>query len=317
MNNRRLVDPELAALIALMPAMEFTADGVAAVREQMLVRRAAVPVPQGLPVSMETRTVEGPPGAAAVRLTVYRPTEATGARPAVYHIHGGGYVLGDSAMMEPKHRPLAVELGCVIVSVDHRLSPETAHPGPLEDCYAGLKWLHAHAAELGVDPGRIGVMGESAGGGLAAALALYARDRGEAPLAFQHLIFPMLDDRTCTRPDPHPFVGDYVWNRAQNLFGWTSLLGQAPGGEDVPHYAAPARAPDLAGLPPTFISVGALDLFLEEDMEYARRLTRAGVPVELHVYPGAYHGFSGAVEARVTRQSERDSLEALRRAMHG
>jgi acetyl esterase/lipase len=317
MNGKQLVDPELTAFLDLMPKMEFSADGIAAVRQQMVDRRVAVPIPEGLPVTLEVRTIEGPAGAPPISVHIYTPTNVKGARPAIYHVHGGGYVLGSPAMMEAGHRPLAAELGCVIVSVDYRLSPETAHPGPVEDCYAGLKWLHAHAAELGVDPARIGVVGESAGGGLAAALALYARDKGEVPLAFQHLIYPMLDDRTCTHPAPHPYVGEFIWNRSQNLFGWTSLLGAAPGGGDVSPYAAPARAEDLSGLPPTFISVGALDLFLEEDLEYARRLSRVGVPVELHVYPGAYHGFGGAAEARVSRQSSRDSLESLRRAMHG
>jgi triacylglycerol lipase len=317
MTTKHLVDPELLAFLDIMPSMEFATVDIKDIRKGMLERRAAVPIPQGLPVSMEVRTIEGPSGAPPVQLTIYQPTEVKGLRPAIYHVHGGGYVIGDPGMMEAKHKPLAVELGCVIVSVDYRLAPETAHPGPLEDCYAGLKWTYDHAQELGIDVRRLGVMGESAGGGLAAALALYARDKREVPLAFQHLIYPMLDDRTCVDPDPHPYVGEFIWNREHNLYGWTSLLGGAPGRPDVHHYAAPARAPDVAGLPPTFISVGALDLFLEENLEYARRLTRAAVPVELHVYPGAYHGFGGAAQARVTLQSDRDSLEALRRALHG
>jgi acetyl esterase/lipase len=317
MSTRHLVDPELAALLEVMPGMDFAAQGIDQVRAQMAERRASFPIPPGLPQNQEARTVPGPAGAPDVKVLVYRPLNATGPLPAILHVHGGGYVLGDASMNEIKHRVLAEELGCVIVSVDYRLSPETAHPGPVEDCYAGLKWLHDNAGTLSVDRKRIGVMGESAGGGLAAALALLARDRGEIPLAFQHLIFPMLDDRTCTHPDPHPYVGEFIWGPAQNHFGWASLLGAQPGGDDIHYHAAPARAPDLAGLPPTFISVGALDLFLEEDLEYARRLTRVGVPVELHVYPGAYHGYHAAVEARVTKQADRDSLEALRRSMHG
>src|SRR5262249_40240850 len=154
-------------------------------------------------------------------------------------------------------------------------------PGSIEDCYAGLSWLFGHVAEFGVDPRRIGVMGESAGGGFAAALALLTRDRGEFKLAFQHLIYPMIDDRTCVVSDPHPFTGEFIWTASSNHFGWSALLGAPPGSEGISPYAAAARANNVAGLPPTFLSTATLDLFLEENIEYARRLMRAGVPVEL------------------------------------
>lgn len=263
-------------------------------------------------MDLERVTVPGPEGAPDVPLLIYRPRGAARPMPCIYHVHGGGYVLGAAKDMEPAHRPLAAMLGCAIVSVDYRLAPETAFPGPVEDCYAGLAWTFGNAAALGLDPARIGVMGESAGGGLAAALALLARDRGEYSLAFQHLIYPMLDDRTCTN-QPHPFAGEFLWHAHNNLFGWTSLLGHAPGGEGVSPYAAPARATDLAGLPPTFLSTGALDLFLDEDIDYARRLLRAGVPTELHVYPGAFHAFDMMEGAKVADQSRRDSRAALAR----
>ena len=150
---------------------------------------------------------------------------------------------------------------------------------------------------------------------MAAGLALLTRDRGEVPLVFQLLIYPMLDDRTVTLADPHPYTGEFIWTHDANRFGWTSLLGQEPGGEGISPYAAAARAEHLVGLPPTYICVGALDLFLEEDMEYARRLMREGVPTELHVYPGAYHGFNMAAEAQVTQAYMRDYMNALRRAL--
>jgi len=175
--------------------------------------------------------------------------------------------------------------------------------------------VFSHAGDLQVDADRIGVMGESAGGGLAAALALMARDKCEFKLAFQHLIYPMLDDRTCVSSDPHPFVGQYVWNTLSNRFGWRSLLGQEPGGDDVSPYAAPARASDLSGLPPTFVGTAALDLFLEENLEWVRRLSRAGVPVELHVYPAAFHAFDVAPDAEVAVRARRESVDALRRAL--
>jgi acetyl esterase/lipase len=235
----------------------------------------------------------------------------------VLHVHGGGYVMGSPDMGAPTNAAYAAQIGAVVVSVDYRLAPETPHPGPVEDCYAALAWLHANADELGVDRARIAISGESAGGGLAAALTLLARDRGKIPVCFQHLIFPMLDDRTTTKADPSPYLGQYVWTPQANVFGWTSLLGHAPGGPGVSPYAAPARAEDLAGLPPTYIICGALDLFLEEDMDYAKRLIRAGVPTELHIYPGAPHGFMFVADAEVTRTFARDSMAAMKRALAG
>jgi acetyl esterase/lipase len=180
-----------------------------------------------------------------------------------------------------------------------------------------LVWLHANAGQLGLDPSRIGIKGESGGGGFAAAAAVYARDRQGPKFAFQHLIYPMIDDRTAVRKDLHPYVGEFVWTQENNYFGWRSLLGAEPGSADVSPYAAAARAADVSGLPPTYISVGGLDLFLEENMIYAGRLSRAGVPVELHIYPGAYHGFYRVTNARVTKQAEHDTREALRRFLHG
>jgi triacylglycerol lipase len=208
-------------------------------------------------------------------------------------------------------------LRCAIYSVDHRLAPESPHPAPLEDIYSVLTWLHANAGQLGLDPARIGIKGESGGGGFAAGVALYARDQKGPQFAFQHLIYPMIDDRTAVRKDLHPHVGKFVWTQENNYFGWRSLLGREPGDANVSPYAAAARAADVSGLPPTYISVGGLDLFLEENMVYADRLSRAGVPVEFHMYPRTYHGFYQATDARVTKQAERDTREALRRFLHG
>jgi len=222
--------------------------------------------------------------------------------------------MGDPEMSEVRNRTWASQLGCVVASVDYRLPPESPHPGPVEDCYAALKWLHREAPRLGIDSQRIGIAGESAGGGLAAALALLARDRGEVNVAYQALVYPMLDDRTCVNSPRHPYTGEFGWTHDKNHFGWSCLLGCEPGSSDVSSYAVAARADDLSRLPPTFISVGTLDLFLEEDMEYARRLMRAGVLVELHVYPGAYHGFElFAPQACVTRQAVNDLASWLQR----
>jgi acetyl esterase/lipase len=253
------------------------------------------------------------PGDPPVPVRVHRPPDLDGPAPCLYSIHGGGYVIGsydlDSFMLDD----LCPRLGIVGVTVEYRLAPETPYPGPLEDCYRGLQWTVDHADELGIDPDRIGITGLSAGGGLAAALALLARDRGGPSIAFQLLDCPMLDDRQTTwssRRDGLP-----VWSRRSNEFGWRSYLGELYGTDDVPATAAPARAPDLSGLPPAFVSVGSVDGFLDEDVDYALRLNHAGVPCELHVYPGAPHGYQIAVTAPLTVQSRRDVEDWLRRQM--
>ena len=314
MRSERLLDPELKPFLKTLPQMALSDGILPQARAGLLATLARAPVPSTQTV-VESHTVPGPDGAPPVRVVSYRPDGVGGALPGVLHFHGGGFVLGLPEMMDATNRRLASELGCMIFSVDYRLAPETRFPGPLEDGYAVLLWLHTNAGQLGVDAARVGVKGESAGGGLAASLALLARDRSGPPLLFQHLIFPMLDDRTCTEPDPNPFTGEFAWTAEQNRFGWTSLLNEEPGSPSVSAYAAVARADDLIDLPPAFIGVGSLDLFLEEDLAYARNLSRAGVPVELHVYPGAFHRFYEASEARVAQAAQRDSQDALRRVM--
>lgn len=310
-----LVAPELRAALEFFPKIDFS-NGVEAFRGDIFgVGRPPLP-PELEEVRREERMVPGYPGDPDVRVLLYTPPgSAAGLRPAVLDIHGGGFVLGDADMNDAANRALVLQLGCVIVSVDYRLAPETVWPGALHDCHAALTWLHDNAAALGVDPARIAISGGSAGGGHAAALAIHARDKGGPPICFQLLDFPMLDDRTCTAADPHPHCGDFGWTAEMNHFGWRALLGTEPGGADVPEAAVPARVSDLSGLPPAYMMVGALDLFLEEDLEYARRLTRARVPVELHVVPGAYHGFGLAQDAPQTRQTARLRLEALARAL--
>lgn len=306
--SRHLVDPQLLPLLDAFPTVVLNAESLAELRTRTL----PLPPPEDCGVDLALHHITGPGGAPDVGLRVYRPRAADGALGCIFHIHGGGFVGGSASEVEFLHRPLAAALGCVIVSVDYRLAPETCFPGNVEDCYAALGWTFAHAATLGIDRARIGVMGESAGGGLAAALALLARDRGEFELAFQHLIYPMLDDRTCTAA-PHPVAGEFVWTADSNRFGWASLLGHAPGVDGVSPYAAPARAADLAGLPPTFLSTAALDLFVDEDVDYAVRLNRAGVPTELHVWPGAFHGFDLMPGAAVADAARAASHSALRR----
>jgi len=318
MDTKYLVDLELLPALEYLPPFDLSLALLPQMRGMMVEmfnqRRAAAPPSD---IVVEERHIPGPAGAPDVRVLIYSPPGVTTMKPGYLHIHGGGYIMGTPEMTELQDKAMVGEIGCVIVSVDYRLAPETPHPGPVEDCYAALKWFHANAASLGVDPGRLAIGGESAGAGLSAALGLLARDRGEVPLAFQLLIYPMLDDRTVTRSEPHEFTGEFTWNAQMNRFGWHSLLGQEPGAHGVSHYAAAARAESLAGLPPTFISVGALDVFLDEDIDYAKRLLAAGVPTELHVYPGAYHGFDVvAADADVSKRSRRDAVGALQRALY-
>jgi acetyl esterase/lipase len=312
MTTRHLVDPELAAILDQIPTPALTAETLRQIRA--MSSQASTNLPQFSDISVSEHFIPGPEEAPDVRVLVYLPTSHQGPLPVLLWMHGGGYIMGSADPQDLTVTSIVSAIGCAAVSVDYRLAPETPHPGPVEDCYAALQWLFTHADELGIDPNRIAVGGSSAGGGLAAALALLARDRGSFPLAFQFLIAPMLDDRTCTQAQPHPYTGEFIWTPEANLFGWTSLLGQPPGGSNVSPYAAAARAEHLEGLPPAFINVGALDLFLEENLEYARRLMRAGVSTELHVYPGAYHGFRMVPNARVTQAAERDQLAALKRA---
>ncbi|WP_242122780.1 alpha/beta hydrolase [Sphingobium sp. Sx8-8] len=260
------------------------------------------------------QAIKGPSGAPDLIVYVINARPGT-ARPAILHTHGGGFILGDVASNLHFLQQTAAALDCVIVSVEYRLAPETTYEGSIEDNYAALKWLHANAASLGADPRRIAVMGESAGGGHAALLAITARDRGEVPLVFQALVYPMLDDRTGSTKRVEPPTGTILWTEESNRFGWESFLGQAPGTGTVPVRAVPARQADLKGLPPAFIGVGSIDLFVDEDIDYARRLIDSGTPAELLVIPGAYHGFDlvGAQTAVGKRFTEA-KLAALRQA---
>jgi triacylglycerol lipase len=298
------LDPRVAKFADAIPFDHVTADVLASLRVAFEPEAPEAVV----------RTVHEVPGEPPVPLRAYRPRDADGVLPCIYSMHGGGYVLGTASMNDAEFDALCPRVDAVAVSVEYRLAPETPYPGPLEDAYRGLCWVHDHARDLGIEAERIGVMGISAGGGLAAALALLARDRGGPPLAFQLLDSPMIDDRQITpssREDGLP-----VWSRESNAFGWRSYLGALHGRNDVPYTAAPARAQDLSGLPPAFVAVGAVDGFRDEDVDYALRLNQAGVPTELHVYPGACHGFHLAADAPVTKQHVRNTEEWLIRQLH-
>ena len=315
--SRHLVDPELSAGIDNPMSQSLGPDTLTQYRTMLIERVASIPKPTSdalRAVRLEARHVPGPASAPDVHVLVYTPGgRGAEALPAILHIHGGGMVSGSAEMSDPNSRAYAVDMNCVVVSVNYRLAPETRFPGPVEDCYAALLWLHGAATELGIDPDRIAVAGESAGAGLAAATCLLARDRGQVKPCFQYLAEPMLDHRSAD--SDHPHAGQVGWTREHNRFGWDSLLGELDRAA-VPGHASPAMAEDLSGLPPTFIHIGAIDLFLEESLDYARRLTRAGVGVELHVWPGAYHAF-GVHDAHVSREARRVARSAIKHALHG
>jgi acetyl esterase/lipase len=232
------------------------------------------------------------------------------AGPAAVYLHGGGMIYGTVDLYDRFIAAYVADSDVPMLAVDYRRAPEAPYPGPVEDCHTGLRWLAEHAGELGVDPGRIAVMGDSGGGGLAAGVALLARERGPV-LAKQILVYPMLDDRT-TVPDP-ALALFAAWSYDDNHTAWSALLGDIAGGPDVPAVAAPARAQDLSGLPPAYIEVGALDIFRDEDIDYARRLAAAGTSVELHVHPGCPHGFDRiSSEPDVVQRSRADRVRALR-----
>ncbi|MBY0568632.1 MAG: alpha/beta hydrolase [Hyphomonadaceae bacterium] len=281
MDTRTLVDPALLPVLDMFPTVALTKELLGPMREaERFAQFPALVSPEAQErIELRVRTAPGPSGRAryfAAHLQAARCARAV----AVHLSHPRrGLRGGGAAQLEALHRPLSYDLDCIIISVDYRLAPEHPFPAGIEDCYAGLAWTFANADALGIDQKRVGVMGESAGGGLAAALTLLARDRGEYQLAFQHLIYPMLDDRTCVTAEPNPVAGEFIWTPHNNRFGWTSLLGSEPGGAEVSPYAAPARANDLSGLPPAFIACPTLDLFIDEDLAYAKRLMRAGAPV--------------------------------------
>ncbi len=243
-----------------------------------------------------------------ISVRVHRPATGGETRAALLWIHGGGYVLGSAAQDDPICRQFVEALGIVVASVDYRLAPEHRFPVPLEDCYAGLTWL---ARQRYVDPDRIAVGGASAGGGLAAALALLAHERGGPALAFQLLSYPMLDDRTANRTDIDE-SRFRLWNNKANRLGWQSYTGCRPGSGEIGGLAAPARYGDLSGLPPAWVGVGTLDLFHEECLAYARRLGEAGVGCQVEQVPGAFHGFDVVRQkAGVSREFRTAQVAAL------
>ncbi|OQD57081.1 esterase [Streptomyces phaeoluteigriseus] len=314
-------DPELAAALELIRDMispGMSPEDIETVRRSPgIALLAQVDLTADGAFGVEDRTVPGPEGSPEISLLICRPTAPAPARPrpVVYHVHGGGMVLGSNRVGVDQILDWARELDMVVVSVEYRLAPEHPYPAPVDDVYAGLLWTAEHAEELGGDPERIVVAGASAGGGLTAALALLLRDRGGPRPLGQVLLCPMLDDRNDT-PSARQMAGLGIWDRTANETGWTALLGDLRGGQDVSPYAAPARAEDLSGLPPAFLDVGSAETFRDEVVAYASRIWQAGGVAELHVWPGGFHGFDGfAPQAAVSRAARAAQLDWLRRLL--
>ena len=301
--DREALDPEIRAGVRDIPEFVFSAETVP------MMRQNAVFTPVTAPDIERVELTTGPDG--GVIMTMLRPRDAAGNLPVLYWMHGGGMVIGNRYMDDARLGTWCRSLSCVCVSVEYRLAPEAPYPLPLDDCDEGLRYIVDHAGYLGINPGRIGIGGRSAGGGLAAALALRWRDRGDDRLAFQYLEYPMLDDRMNT---PSSMLdGLPLWSRESNAFGWRAYLGDCCGSDQVPSDAAPARAGELADLPPTFVNVGTADCLRDEAIDFAARLCRAGVLTELHVYAGAVHGFDMFADCAVARCAARDSADWLAR----
>ncbi|GAA2431617.1 alpha/beta hydrolase [Streptomyces glaucus] len=298
------MDPELEAFVPLLPRTDL-ADPAGA-RRRLAEAAAAVPVPDAADLEIEDRTVPADPD---VAVRIYRPRRARG---AVVWLHGGGFVMGDLDTEHPWAARLAASSGAVVISVGYRLAPEHRFPAALDDAYAVLTWAAEHAAGIGVDPERIAVGGHSAGGGLAAAVALRARDERGPAIRFQLLNQPGLDDRQETW-SARNFTATPWFDRGKAAAAWRHYLGSRP----ATPYAAPARAADLSGLPPAYIATAEFDPNRDEDIDYALRLLRAGVPVELHQWAGTFHGSQALLSAEVSQRQNAELGAALRRALAG
>ncbi len=297
--DKQNVDPALLPLLEAFPPIDVSAETLPGFRT-VVKEMSVMPDPATHPdVRIEEVVVPGGGAAASgIRCLLHRPTQRTSSG-ALLDIHGGGFVMGCAEMDVPRNIELVRATGCTILAVDYRFAPEHPHPAALEDCHAALVWLAAQLPALGITSGRIGLIGESAGGGLAAALALLARDRKSVPLTCQALIYPMLvpPEHSLDTRSPDPRTGHFVWTRASNSFAWSAFLPDPAAARTIA-----GLAPDLSGLPPAFLAVGELDLFVHDNLAYVGRLLGAGCPVEAHLYPGAFHAFDRMVDAPVSRR---------------
>ncbi|MGE1109644.1 alpha/beta hydrolase [Bacillus wiedmannii] len=307
MKNR--VHPKLLPALEMIPDFELRPENLPAMREQAALILPDIIGDESLSITEEI--IEGP-DANPLRLKIYRPKSNDQSLPALLWIHGGGYILGSADENDILCVRFAKEANCMVVNVDYRLAPEHPYPAPIEDCYAALKWMADNAEALNIDSNRIGVAGASAGGGLTAALTLLARDRQYPSICFQMPLYPMIDDRNIT-PSANEIKEGFTWNQKTNEAGWKMYLGELHGTDHIPAYAAAARAEDYRNLPRTYTCVGQLDPFRSETLTYVTKLAEAGVDVEFHLYPGAYHGFEMLPsDADITIHAWNDYVRAVK-----
>ncbi|MDV7241760.1 MULTISPECIES: alpha/beta hydrolase [Rhodococcus] len=310
------LDPELAAAVTMLPNLDFSDLPSARATFDSLVGSLLADLSfDG--VRVQELSVPGLGDDPDVGVRFFTPENAEGPLPVLLWIHGGGFAIGTAASSDPFCVEVVRELGCAVASVEYRLAPETPFPGPLDDCYAALTHLHAHADDWGIDASRIAVGGQSAGGGLAAGTVLRARDEAVVPVAFQLLDIPELDDRLTTA-SMTTFVDTPLWHRPNAILSWQYYLGTSYTGPEDPNvsiYAAPARATDLRGLPPTYLCTMELDPLRDEGIDYALGLLRAGISVELHSFPGTFHGSGLLATAEVSKRAMAEALDALRRGL--
>ena len=313
-STKHLLHPELQVMAEASIITEINDENLQGIRETLDGLRPPLEDEKSYNVTRKEIFIPQD-NAPDVRCLLYIPddrTEASG--PGYLHIHGGGYIIGSPEGSDTQNLLLAYEIGAVIISVDYRLAPENPIPAPLDDCYAALGWFHENSEELGIDRARIGIGGESAGGGLAAALAIKARDEGKYQVCWQSLTYPMLDDRTGDDKNPgDPLVGEFVWTREFNQYAWNSYLADAK--REAPQ--APGRLEDFKGLPPTWMFTASLDLFRDENIDYAQRLMSAGVSCDLVVYPGACHAFQQIETSELAKRFREDFTAALKRGLRG
>ena len=308
------VDPEIAAGLDFFPVelMNAVGDDPARAREMYQpIWDALADDLQPSDITIQERAIPGPAG--EIPVVIYQPPTPA-PRGALLWIHGGGFIIG-SGRNDPHGIGFSEHVGCTVVSVDYRLAPENRYQAAVSDCVGALNWIFESADELGVDPKRVAIGGASAGGGLTAGVSLYNRDHAGRDVAFQLLIYPMLDD-THDTPSGRAITHPTVWNRELSFKAWKMYLGDEYGTNDVSPYAAAARARDLSGLPPALVTVGAMDLFRDEDIEYAQRLMAAAVPTELQVYAGMYHGAEMSLpDAAISTRMRLGYRDALKRAI--
>ena len=315
MSKQRIYDPAVEAVASQFPGFEVSDVQATRAVQKMLAAAAeerGIVRPADDRIEEIERTIPGRDGDPDVRIRIYKHKDCNELRPGFVNFHGGGFVMGDLESEHARCLKIAAEGGAVSVGIDYRLAPENPFPSGVNDCYAGLKWVAENARELNIDPDRIAVGGGSAGGNLSAAVALMARDRGWPKIAFQMLIYPVIDDRCET---PSMVNGDdlYVWNYPNSLDMWNHYIGKDR--SDVSPYAAPARAQELSGLPPAYVMTCEHDPLRDEAIIYAMRLMEAGVPVELHNYPGTVHAFDFMTDSEISTRAVNESVEAFKRVM--